>query len=252
VSTLSVPKKPPENANKGDHSKYLIKCNEYENFKKYYDLYSGEREVVVNEWKEGGFKVLINAGIATTGFDHKPIQTVIINRATTSENLLLQMCGRGSRIFKNKEYFYFLDFGENCKRLGYYRQEREYSLTHEVPKSGSGVAASKECPKCHALVIASSTVCRYCGFIFPKSHEEKIVELTEINYKEASKKLQTIEDYEIYAKAKGYNKNWLSRQIFIKWGKEGLQKYAKSKGHDNYWVHLQTQRYRSQGIRSKE
>lgn len=252
VSTLSVPKKPAPDANKGEHSKYLIKCQEYENFKKYYELYSGDRDEVVSEWKEDGFKVLINAGIATTGFDHKPIQTVIINRATTSENLLLQMCGRGSRIFKNKDYFYFLDFGENCKRLGYYRQEREYSLTHEKPKAGSGVAASKECPKCHALVIASSTVCKYCGFIFPKSHEEKIVELTEVNYKEASKKLQTIEDYEIFAKAKGYNKNWLSRQIFIKWGKEGLQQYAKAKGHDNYWVHLQTQRYRSQGIRTKE
>lgn len=38
-------------------------------------------------------KYFINAGIATTGFDHKPIQTVIVNRATTSDNLLLQILG---------------------------------------------------------------------------------------------------------------------------------------------------------------
>ena len=242
----------PENPDKADMSKYKIKCDEYDNYIQNYSLYSGVRKEVINDWKNGEFKVLINAGIATTGFDHKPIQTVIVNRATTSDNLLLQILGRGSRISDGKEHFYILDFGENCKRLGYYRQQREYSLTHEVGKGGGGVPASKECPKCKSLVIASSTVCKYCGFIFPKTRKEEIVELREVDYTSAKKELQTIKDYELFAEAKGYNKNWLFRQIYIKWGKDGLVEYQKKNNLQPGWPYRMIAMYRAQGLRNNE
>jgi len=236
------------NASKADLSKYNIKKEEYENYISNFTEYSGNRKEIVAQWKRGEFTVLVNAGIATTGFDFPQIETVILNRATTSDNLLLQMVGRGARIYPDKEFFYLLDFGENCSRLGYYRQQREYSLNHEVGKSGQGVPASKECPKCHALVFASSHICKYCGYVFPKSREERIVELKEIKYSEAVKELKTINDYELYQKSKGYNKHWLFRQIYIKFGKDGLVEYGKAHNMSPKWAYMEMAKYRAQGL----
>ena len=236
------------NASKADLSKYNIKKDEYENYISNFTEYSGNRKEIVAQWKRGEFTVLVNAGIATTGFDFPQIETVILNRATTSDNLLLQMVGRGARIYPDKEFFYLLDFGENCSRLGYYRQQREYSLNHEVGKSGQGVPASKECPKCHALVFASSHICKYCGYVFPKSREERIVELKEVKYSEAVKELKTINDYELYQKSKGYNKHWLFRQIYIKFGKDGLVEYGKAHNMSPKWAYMEMAKYRAQGL----
>ena len=240
-----------ESNSKADLSKFKIKSDEYENYLATFESLSGNRKQIMADWKAGKFKVLVNASIATTGFDFKPIQTVILNRATTSDNLLLQMVGRGSRPFDGKDFFYLLDFGENCKRLGYYRQQREYSLVHEVGKSGSGVPASKECPKCKSLIVASSMICKYCGYVFPKTRAQEVVELTEIKYSEAKKELKSIKDYEIYCAANNYNKNWLFRQIYIKWGKLGLIEYQKTHNLDPKWPYIQMARYRAQGIRNE-
>ena len=247
VSELSKPKL--KSNSKGDLSLFMLKKNEYENYLCNFATSSGDRKEVIEEWERGDFKVLINAGIATTGFDFPPIQTIIMNRSTTSDNLLLQIFGRGARISEGKEYFNILDFGDNCSRLGYYRQQREYSLYHDEKKSGGGVPAVKECKKCHALVFASSRICKYCGYVFPETHEEKVIKLTEIQYKEAVTKLETISDYEIFAKGKGYKKAWLWRQIYIKFGLEGLKTYCKDHNLSPRWPYMMQMKYNAQGLR---
>ena len=156
------------------------------------------------------------------------------------------MVGRGSRISDGKEYFNLLDFGNNGERLGYYRQQREYSLNHDHSKSGGGVPASKECPKCHALVFSSSIVCKYCGFVFPKSREQEIVELKEIKYSEAVKKLENIKDIELFSKEKGYSKAWAFRQIYIKFGLMGLKEYALKHNLSPKWSYMMESRYKGQ------
>ena len=250
VSDLAKPKEPEDNASKGDIAKYNIKKFEYENYIANFDAFSGKRKDVIKEWKDGEFYYLVNSGIATTGFDHPPIETVIINRATMSSNLLYQMMGRGSRPFKGKEFFYLIDFGDNCKRLtSYYRLCHEWSLTHEESKStGEGLGAVKDCPKCGRLVTASSRICP-CGYVFPITHEQQIVDLVEINYSEAVKKLDNIKDYEIFSDAKGYSKNWLFRQIYIKFGKDGLIEYQKMHRLAPNWPYVVMARYKAQGIR---
>ncbi|MFA6662034.1 MAG: hypothetical protein WCS56_03245, partial [Bacilli bacterium] len=149
-----------------------------------------------------------------------------------------------------KEFFNFGDFGNNCERLGcYYRQPHDYSLDHDEPKPGKGMPAFKTCPKCQSFVTTSSTVCKYCGFVFPKSREEKIVELVEISYADAMKKLETPEDFEIYAKASGKSKNWVFRMIFIRWGKVGLIAYGKKHGWADSYPYMLMRRYQAQNIR---
>lgn len=211
---------------------YERKLAEYENYQAAFLEISGRRGDVIGAWRRREFPVLINAGILTTGFNHRPTETIIVNRATTSENLWLQMIGRGSRTSQGKTDFRIMDFGSNAGRLGHYRQQREYSLTHYVSTRKDGVISVKDCPACGALVIASSRYCKYCGHEFQKTKHEKTVELVEQDFATmraglAIQKQQTFEEIEIAAAVKGYKKSWIWRQIYMKFGAEEFKKYMR-------------------------
>lgn len=62
--------------------------------------------------------ILTSVSILTTGFDEPTINTIIINRATRSFTLYLQMIGRGSRYLPNKPLFDVIDLGNNAARFG--------------------------------------------------------------------------------------------------------------------------------------
>lgn len=229
---------------------YERKFKEFENYNTAYDLYSGPREEIIRQWKSREFNILINAGIFVEGFDHKPIETVIINLATTSLNKWLQMLGRGSRPSPEtgKEFFYILDFGCNADRLGHYRQQREWSLSHAISKN-EGIASVKTCPKCQALVIASSRYCKYCGHEFEKTKEEKIAELIEINYAQVNPrqldfKKMSIDEIEEYGKQRGYKRGFTIRTIFFSLGEPGLKEYAKKHGYNPNWVYQTIKLYK--------
>lgn len=224
------------------------KMQEFLNWQTAYTEMSGDREEVVSEWKSREFLVLINAGIFTTGFNYKPIETVIVNRATTSENLWLQMIGRGSRTSDGKTEFNLLDFGGNASRLGHYRQQREYSLTHYVSTRKDGVQSIKDCPTCGALVIASTRFCKYCGHEFLKSKKEKEVELVAQSFEEltaaqAIGSLRTIGEIEAAAVLKGYKKAWIWRSIYFKLGKQAFVDYMRMRNYQYGFIYRQIGQY---------
>jgi len=70
--------------------------------------------------------VCVSVGMLTKGFDFPSIDLVILNRATTSLPLYLQMVGRGSRIAERKNRFTVIDYGENAKRHGLWITNREW------------------------------------------------------------------------------------------------------------------------------
>jgi len=233
VSHVSKPSY-PEGDGKAQKTIYKRKLEAYEFYQKYYDLYSGDRESIVSDWKSGQFDYLCNAGIFVEGFDHKATQCVILNLATTSDNKFLQMVGRGARIFEGKRYFKLLDFGANADRLGHYRAQRNYSLIHKVSDS-EGVAGHKNCPKCDALVFASAKFCKYCDHEFEVVKKSRDVELEERSFDDPLE--ETAED-------SGKSKQWVWRQIWIKGGEEALKEYGRKKGYHPYWYKMQMKRYK--------
>jgi superfamily II DNA or RNA helicase/predicted nucleic acid-binding Zn ribbon protein len=112
--------------------------------------------------------ILVNCGIATTGFDCPDIEVVVVNRATKSVALWLQMVGRGSRPTANKNSFTILDFGENVHRLGFWQEARDWgkAFAGMEQKKGQGVAPVKDCPCCGAVLYASARFCDFCGEVF--------------------------------------------------------------------------------------
>lgn len=111
--------------------------------------------------------ILNNIGIATTGFDQPDIETVIVNKATVSMPLWLQMCGRGARPHDVKLAFTIIDLGGNCETHGLWSSSRNWQYIFDNPKKpGNGVPPVKECPNCGARLHTAVRLCD-CGYIFP-------------------------------------------------------------------------------------
>jgi len=144
-----------------------------------------ERKEIFKWFHETPGAILCNVGIATLGFDEPTIETVIVNRATTSMALWLQMCGRGSRpidqtwINENgykypydvqiKSRFQIIDLGANCITHGDWSEDRDWRWIFnnpDIPKDG--VAPMKECPSCGCYVHAAKLI---CGTILPETGE---------------------------------------------------------------------------------
>lgn len=242
------------------------------------------RENILKQFSVGAIQVLCNVDVLTTGYDEWTIETVILNRATKSLPLFLQMAGRGSRITPHKlkgvpgvlkkEHFNLIDMGGNVFSLGFWEQERKWSLTHKT-KSTVDPAPVKECPEdkedypplnengqpsrvpktgCGALLHASAPSCKYCGYIFDKK-KKKLVEAEFVqleNYEllppelaNKSWSLLNFEELETVKKIRGYGFGWLVNQIMIS-STLTLKDYAVWKGYKNpyAWVYKMNQIYK--------
>jgi superfamily II DNA or RNA helicase len=171
-----------------------------------------ERKEILRQFAAGEFQVLCNCGVLTTGFDDPSIQCVIVNRATLSLALWLQMLGRGGRPSAGKSNFTIIDMGGNVYKHGFWEEEREWTLEKPVRNKKIGVAPVKDCPSCQAIVPAHVPECKYCGHVFAKK-EKKLIEaefvkiskdipLPQIRGAGQMKNLHQI------AKEKGYKPGW--------------------------------------------
>lgn len=90
-------------------------------------LTKDEREYNLTAFKNSPDGIMVNCGILTTGYDEPAIEVVILNRSTTSLALYMQMCGRGSRPYTDKDVFIILDMGFNIANLGDWDQNVNWS-----------------------------------------------------------------------------------------------------------------------------
>lgn len=224
-----------------------------------YDLFknnqhlTGKRKTIVEDFGKGRFQVLCNASILTTGFDCPSIETVIVNRATQSLALVLQMYGRGGRPYPGKDHFNILDFGDNVKRHGAYELERKWSVWHDT-KEGGGVAMTKECDPiqedckgktgCGRLIHIGYSECPFCGYIFKTPEELRIVELSKI-VDGFELKDMTPQQLVAYAELKHYNKRWVFRKIYE--GSEDRRQFVaamKQLGYDYKFIYRTYDEYK--------
>ena len=144
---------------------------------KHLDADSTDRAEILQWFANTPDAILNNIGIATTGFDQPDIETVIVNKATASMPLWLQMCGRGARPHPVKIAFTIIDLGGNSEVHGLWRMQRKWEqIFHNPKKPGEGVAPVKDCPMCEARHHTAKMVCDAipygqlfpCGYEFPK------------------------------------------------------------------------------------
>ena len=104
-----------------------------------------ERKEILRWFKTTKGAILTSVSILTTGFDEPSVQTVILNRATTSLTLYHQMIGRGSRKLPRKQSFMIIDLGNNAERFGEWSEPIDWKhvfenpeMYHEMLSAGSG------------------------------------------------------------------------------------------------------------------
>lgn len=142
---------------------------------------SHERKQTLHWFSNTPDAILCNVNITTTGFDEPTIDTIIVNRATMSMPLWLQMCGRGSRPTGEKSAFTIVDMGANAITHGDWCQSRNWEeIFFHPPKANKETAGPvKSCPKCDAIIPAATKTCPYCGYVYPDKDIEVEAELYE-------------------------------------------------------------------------
>lgn len=93
-----------------------------------------EREDIFASLADDGIQVVSNVGIVTEGYDCPAVDAIIMARPTQSEQLFIQMAGRGARAAPGKDKFILLDHGYNCLRHGHPMMDRPVTLEGRGPR----------------------------------------------------------------------------------------------------------------------
>lgn len=194
---------------RGIKAKYLLSASFDEDSE-----YSDERAKLLDDFANGEFQVLVNLGCAVAGTDIPSIEAVILMYATTSVAKYLQSIGRSARIAPNKNgVFYCLDFGGNYERLGRYEDDRLWGLWHNT-SAGGGVAPTKICPQCGAMIAVMYSDCPFCSYHYPSKQEVYEAELQEIAERSEGE-VETLEQWVARKKLEGKKTNWILVNICI-------------------------------------
>jgi superfamily II DNA or RNA helicase len=144
-------------------------------------LSKAERESALNQFATGQAQIIVNVAVLTEGYDHPPIDCVVLLRPSSYKSTLIQMIGRGLRTVDPEEYpgvtktdCIVLDFGTSTLMHGSLEQEALLD-GHQ----GSGQAPTKTCPDCDAEVPLSSMECALCGHVWERTNDGEETELTE-------------------------------------------------------------------------
>jgi len=120
------------------------------------------RADIIDGFKSGRYRALVNVNILTTGFDVPDIDLIALLRPTQSPNIHVQTIGRGLRIADGKDHCLVLDFAGNTARLGPIN-----NVTVKKRKKGEGgEPITKTCPDCGLIYHPTAKTCTVCGHVF--------------------------------------------------------------------------------------
>lgn len=124
-----------------------------------------QRETILDAFKAGAVKYLVNVNVLTTGFDAPNVDCVVLLRSTVSAGLFYQMVGRGFRTHPGKSDCLVLDYGQNLLRHG--PVDLLTATKAKAKRAGSGdEMPGKICPECQTVNASAVRTCIDCGHSF--------------------------------------------------------------------------------------
>ena len=146
----------------------------YTNVKLFDSVNETENRKKVLQWfKETPDAILLNVNCFTTGFDEPTLECVIVNRATKSLSLWLQMVGRGGRKcdYIYKPYFIVIDGGGNVGEFGKWSDEIDWKSifygSDEKPRpKKEALDQTKQCPDCGMIHPKNEIQCPECDYVY--------------------------------------------------------------------------------------
>lgn len=124
-----------------------------------------QRQEMIDGLASGKIHVLTSKDLISEGTDIPIVSTAILLRPTESLSLYLQQVGRILRPAAGKKRGLVLDHVGNCLKHGLPDEDREWSLSGEKRKPGSGDGLFpfvRQCKSCFA-VWERGIKCPYCG-----------------------------------------------------------------------------------------
>lgn len=195
--------------------------------------------------------ICVSVGSLTKGFDFPGIDLVILNRATTSLPLYLQMIGRASRPVPaiGKTHFYCLDYGGNWERHGLYWDDRPWDKLWKQKKKDRkslGVMTVAQCEQCDAIIPASTKICPYCGYQRPQTDKDlaqgELIEITAAYNSLVGRNISSLSPSElsIYAKMKVKQRFAARVAKAMEQRKPGfIQQFGRYMGYKSGWADMQ-------------
>lgn len=182
-----------------------------------------ERKQIVNDFRDGKFKVLVNCDLISMGFDMPDIGCVMLLRPTQSASLYIQQSGRALRYKPNKKAV-IIDMVGNYNRFQLPDEPYEWSLTQSVRKrkqyNEDGTLSIRQCSECFRC-FKTAPKCPWCG----KEYEVKGRELKQIQDVEL-KKIEEIKLLEEEQKRIDARREQAQAQTF-----EELVRLAQKRGY---------------------
>lgn len=210
------------------HSKEV--CDMFNNNKisaKHIDSHTPEqeREEIMQEFKDGKFKILCNCNLISEGITLPSAEACLLLRPTLSLALYIQQSMRALTPIEGKKAI-IIDYVNNVQRFGFPTMDREWSLDKPVKEyyneNDDGTLKIRVCQNCFST-FETAPICPYCGTPYETTAVEiqnfKEIELKKI---EEEKKLRKqiyannirnkVEEYESPKECK----NWFELVQWVK------------------------------------
>ena len=186
-----------------------------------------ERETNLAGFESGRFRVVVNVGVLTEGWDCTNVDCMVMCRPTMAPALFIQMIGRGLRIHEGKDECLLLDLSGNWQR--HIGSEPGHSLDDPIVLTGRETVGKRnknseksflECPNCHLINPLSAIECEGCGHIFVK---EKNPAPEMVEAKQTVSKRYDVNDAEKFRPFKAIVRNTSMDEYLSKKGNRSLR-----------------------------
>jgi DNA repair protein RadD len=131
-----------------------------------------DRDQNMLDFTTGKTRHLTFVSVVSEGFDHPPIDCVVLMRPTKSPTLMVQTCGRGLRPSPGKENCLILDYANVFKNLG--TLDKPYVQASRGGKEQGEKTPLKACPNCRAYMHLRAMKCVACGYEYPLLTPQKL------------------------------------------------------------------------------
>lgn len=131
------------------------------------DTPSSQRAEILQQFKAGIVKAVVNVSVLTTGFDAPNIDLIALLRPTESPALYMQMVGRGLRLKEHGGDCIVLDFAGNVSRHG--------AITSVIAPDQKN-PSPRICPECDEILSPKAKQCSACGFELPPPEPRDVQE----------------------------------------------------------------------------
>jgi len=220
-----------------------------------------DRDLILEDYRRGKIKALVNVNVLSTGLDIPDIDLIINLRPTKSTSFHVQSCGRGGRVVyadgfdistiegrldaikaSHKTHCLVLDFAGNSKTCGALNYP---NVKQKGEKKVPGEPITKTCPECDFYNYGAARTCVNCGYEFEFKENIELTASSEeiVISKKANLKAWVDVDSVSYKMQKGWRRSDpVSMRVDYRCGLMTIKEYIRldnfgnARHHAKNWV----------------